>query len=124
MLLNKLYSVSSFDCSETGDAITACISLVKDHPVFAGHFPGNPVLPGVCTIQIIGELLEKALRRKLMLTRASTIKYLGFISPITTTDLRFDITCKATDHGSLHCTVLVSGQGTGLCSVKGEYVYR
>lgn len=124
MLLNKLYSVSSFDCSETGDILTVSISLMKEHPVFVGHFPGNPILPGVCTVQIIRELLEKASRRELMLTGATTIKYLGFISPLTTPDLRFDITCKTSEQGSLHCTVLVSGQGKGLCSFKGEYVFR
>jgi 3-hydroxyacyl-[acyl-carrier-protein] dehydratase len=122
MLLNNLYTIGSFESSEVKDRISAQISLNKEHPIFGGHFPGNPILPGVCTVQIIRELLEKAMGKELMLTKASNIKYLGFINPVTTSAVQFDLVIKNTDTGSISCNAVVSAGGNKLCSFKGDYV--
>lgn len=122
MLLNNLYLIESFGCSEIKDKITAQILLNKEHLIFGGHFPGNPILPGVCTVQIIRELLEKGIERKLQLSKASNIKYLGFISPVTTPGIQFDLTIKTSETGSLNCNATISAGGNTLCSFKGEYI--
>jgi 3-hydroxyacyl-[acyl-carrier-protein] dehydratase len=122
MLQNKLYYLSFFEVSETGEKISAQIHLNREHPVFEGHFPGNPILPGVCTVQIILELLEKALVKELMLTRAGNIKYLGFISPETMTEVRFDLVLKKTGTNALSCSASVLAGGNVVCSFKGEYL--
>jgi 3-hydroxyacyl-[acyl-carrier-protein] dehydratase len=122
MLLNNLYTIRSFAFSDTKDKIFAHILLDKEHPIFGGHFPGNPILPGVCTVQIIRELLEKAFGKELMLTKASNIKYLGFINPTATPGVQFDLVMKNTETGSIACTAAVSAGGSKLCSFKGEYV--
>jgi 3-hydroxyacyl-[acyl-carrier-protein] dehydratase len=119
MLLNKLYTIEAFG---VGDKISAQVLLNKEHPIFAGHFPGNPILPGVCTVQIIRELLEKAMDKELQLTRAGNIKYLGFINPTTTSLVQFDLTIKNTETGIINCSASVSADGNVLCSFKGEYV--
>lgn len=35
--------------------VTTTLPIAEDHPAFAGHFPGNPIVPGVV-------LLDAALR--------------------------------------------------------------
>jgi 3-hydroxyacyl-[acyl-carrier-protein] dehydratase len=124
MLQNDLYTIRDFGLSETGDKISAKILLNKEHPVFKGHFPGNPILPGACTVQITLELLEKGIGKELMLTKASNIKYLGFINPVTTPEVLFDLAIKNTDTGLIGCNTTVSLSGTVLCSFKGEYKYE
>ncbi len=79
MLIKELYHIQSFD--ETGGTVEASIKLNKDHEVFKGHFPGNPIMPGVCTIQIVKELTEKALDKALFLCIVSNVKFMAIINP-------------------------------------------
>lgn len=120
MLLNKLYKIVSFGLSEAGDKISAQIFLNKEDPVFEGHFPGNPILPGVCTVQIVRELLEHALGKKLMLIRAGNIKYLGFISPVTTPEIQLELVVKNASTGLINCSATVFTRANTLCSFRGE----
>ena len=57
------------------------IELNKQHPVYEGHFPGNPVVPGVCQVQIIKELLTLSLGKEVALVQSGNIKFLSMISP-------------------------------------------
>lgn len=79
MLIKDLYSVENFEYQDY--TVNATLKLNKDHEVFKGHFPGNPVLPGVCMIQIIKELTEKAITKKLFLSIASNVKFMAIINP-------------------------------------------
>ena len=47
MLLDNFYTILS---SESSDSTiwTIQIKLNPGHPVYQGHFPGHPVVPGVC----------------------------------------------------------------------------
>ncbi|MFT4024998.1 MAG: 3-hydroxyacyl-ACP dehydratase, partial [Flavihumibacter sp.] len=50
-----------------------------DHAIFGGHFPGQPVVPGVCMIQMVQEVMETALGRRMQLVSSGSIKFLQFI---------------------------------------------
>jgi 3-hydroxymyristoyl/3-hydroxydecanoyl-(acyl carrier protein) dehydratase len=41
------------------DRVEMPIEIARDHPAFDGHFPGNPVLPGVVLVSEILAALEK-----------------------------------------------------------------
>ena len=79
MLIKELYSIQSF--TQTDGSVDAVVKLNKDHEVFNGHFPGNPIMPGVCTIQIVKELTEKALDKALFLSVVSNVKFMAIINP-------------------------------------------
>jgi 3-hydroxyacyl-[acyl-carrier-protein] dehydratase len=79
MLNNTFFS---FTTPETdGGLLKTTITLHPAHDIFKGHFPGNPVVPGVCMMQIIKEVLEDRLGKKLKLVKADNIKFLSFIDP-------------------------------------------
>ncbi len=44
--------------AETPAVHTTRVTIAHDHPAFAGHFPGDPLLPGVA---LLAEVLEAAL---------------------------------------------------------------
>lgn len=90
MLIKNLYTIKKFETEAL--QIKASIFINKDNEIFKGHFPNNPVMPGVCTIQIIKELSEKALNCKLFMQKATNIKFMALIVPDKNPLLDLDIT--------------------------------
>jgi 3-hydroxyacyl-[acyl-carrier-protein] dehydratase len=80
MTASEIYQITSFQSIETN--IEATITFNEKHPVFAGHFPGNPIVPGVVQVQIIKELMERKTGNKLVLIQGKNIKFLSIISPV------------------------------------------
>ena len=79
MLLNDLYTIQSL--SETGNQILASVLLRPDHPIFLGHFPGQPVLPGVCMMEMIAEISGEYLQKSFRISGVPLIKFLRMIDP-------------------------------------------
>lgn len=95
MLIEGLYTTESFNTNEEG--ISAQIKLNPKHEIFKGHFPGKPIMPGVCMIQIIKELTEKSLGKDLFLSVASNVKFMAIINPETDPVLLIDINLSEID---------------------------
>jgi len=89
MLIEGLYTIDDLKSSETD--INARITLNANHEIFKGHFPGNPIMPGVCMMQIIKELTEKVLEKELILQTSTNIKFMAKINPETHPNLLINI---------------------------------
>ena len=63
------------------------VRLHPEWPIYKAHFPGHPITPGVCIVQMVQELLQELLHRELSLCQAKNIKYLSIVSPEETTEL-------------------------------------
>ena len=74
MLLKDFYKIISLNEINKGE-INASIELNSNHKIFAGHFPKNPVVPGVISIQIIKELFSLHLNQKMFTKSARNIKF-------------------------------------------------
>ena len=66
---------------QTTDKIEALIEINAQHEIFIGHFPNQPVVPGVCMMQIIKEIFESALAKKTNLINADQLKFLAVLDP-------------------------------------------
>lgn len=57
--------------------------LVVNHQsnILKGHFPGQPVVPGACMLQLIKDVLESALSTSLLLKKADHLKFINMIVP-------------------------------------------
>ncbi len=89
MLLNNLYTIQ--ETTETEKIIRAAVLLQAGHPIFKGHFPGHPVLPGVCMLEMISEITGTHLQERIRINSASMIKYLNMIDPNKDPLIQFEI---------------------------------
>ena len=89
-ILTDFYTLETQEKTESGSFI-ANIKLNQTHDIFNGHFPGNPVTPGVCMMQIVKELTEEFTGRKLFLKSASNVKFMAIINPFETPDLKMQL---------------------------------
>jgi 3-hydroxyacyl-[acyl-carrier-protein] dehydratase len=79
MLLNDFFIID--DWQPGNGSARAILRINWGHPIFEGHFPGRPVVPGACLLQIVKELLSMAIGSEVRLTRADQIKFISRIGP-------------------------------------------
>ena len=73
---------------------TGEIMVSADHPALSGHFPGNPIVPGVV---LLDSALEEIRSRLPCLLRAiPNVKFLQAVLPGERIELRVDLATEAT----------------------------
>jgi len=105
MPLNNLYTITGLD--HTPNQITCTLQIDAAHPVFQGHFPGSPVLPGVVQLEMVKAVLSKALEKPFALKEMSTCKFLEVLNPDETPEL----------------TIYIQYKGDGLLDVNASGKY-
>ena len=63
------------------DTLVYSVVINKDHDIFNGHFPSNPVTPGVMQMEIVKELVQISLEREVKLESMPTCKFLAVLNP-------------------------------------------
>jgi 3-hydroxyacyl-[acyl-carrier-protein] dehydratase len=89
LLLNDLYTIQSISGMEK--TIQATVLLHAEHAIFKGHFPGQPILPGVCMLEMISEITGSHLKQSFRIKAAPLIKYLNMIDPKKDPLIHFEI---------------------------------
>lgn len=119
MLLPGFYKIKEFEISES--QIRAVIRLNPDHEVYKGHFPGQPIVPGVVQLQIIKELLEKGLKKKLLISKIISAKYYSMITPDDTPVLEISIQLKYIKTGEYKIIAQISQEETFFTKVRAIF---
>jgi len=81
MVLENFYEITSRETSDDNSSFDILIKVNSSHPIFKGHFPDNPVMPGVCMIQIIKEITEEITGSKLFMQKCTNVKFMAMIDP-------------------------------------------
>jgi 3-hydroxyacyl-[acyl-carrier-protein] dehydratase len=102
MLKNDLYTIR--DWHSDGHTAKASLLLRPEHPVFQGHFPGQPVVPGACMLQMIKEMMEMLLSTPLQLIHSPAIKFLSPVIPAECPSLQAELSWQMQEEGSLRVT--------------------
>ena len=90
ILLNDFFKILNYEPSP--GSVKARISINKDHKILEGHFPGLPIVPGVCMMQIIREIMEVVIEKSMSLTAADNMKFLSVINPEQNTEVDVSVT--------------------------------
>ena len=79
MLIKNYYTIDHI--SHQGDATVFSVSLRADSDVYRGHFPGQPVSPGVCNIQLIKECAEQVAGKRLLMNHLQQCRLTTLVTP-------------------------------------------
>jgi 3-hydroxyacyl-[acyl-carrier-protein] dehydratase len=99
------------------------IAIAADHPAFAGHFPGRPLLPGVV---LLAEVLEAAAADPVLAeavgtsSRLSVVKFLAPVLPGAVLEIAFQMAARSISFSvSEHGRIAASGQFTRADAKEG-----
>ncbi len=121
MLLGDFLKIIETDYSnDNPSSFKVTIELNDRHKIFKGHFPGNPVVPGVCMIQIVKEILSKLLKKNLHLYEGSNIKFISVIKPEINRILNIDYNIKQ-ENDIFRVSALISFEEKIFFKFKGKF---
>lgn len=116
-LKNNLYTISGM--RRDGETTHFSLSLNASHVIYRAHFPEEPVTPGVCLVQMAGELLEESLGRNLQLKKVVNAKFLSVVSPLSTTSVCFSLSSTPADaQGCIRSSLRVEYEGCILAKMS------
>lgn len=125
MKIDNLYKIDKSEISHESDLSSAACFLVtldKSHRIFTGHFPGTPVLPGVCTLQILKDCLFSLTGEPLLFSDISQCKFTGMVDPCADEKLSVNISKKKISESLLliNATVSVTDCDRIILKFKGK----
>jgi 3-hydroxyacyl-[acyl-carrier-protein] dehydratase len=120
-LLNDYFKI---DARTTENAETVfSVTLLSEYKAYAGHFPGNPISPGVCNIQMIKECAEQLAGQPLFLGYISQCRLSAVIAPQITPRLRIRMQLsggETEDETSYKVCATIRDDTTTYIEFKGE----
>ncbi|MEO6539486.1 MAG: 3-hydroxyacyl-ACP dehydratase [Ferruginibacter sp.] len=100
ILLNDFFTIRDTESSAT--EIWAEVVINSNHKIFEGHFPNQPVVPGVCQMQMIKEILEHVIGKDTNLVKATDMKFLAVIDPQKNNLINASIQMTADESGAIN----------------------
>ena len=118
MLLNDFFSINKIQ--ET-DKYIVTIELNPAHAIFKGHFPNNPITPGVCLTQMVKESIEHITNKKLTLKQGSNLKFMAILNPEVHPVVNISIQLKEKEDQLLYADSQITGGETVFFTFKGSF---
>ncbi|HJP62956.1 MAG TPA: hypothetical protein VJ844_05910 [Mucilaginibacter sp.] len=103
-------------------SITARLSINPNNEILKGHFPGHPVVPGACILQVVKEVLEDALNDTLRLKKADHLKFMSLIEPENNQTVQLEITYRETEEGGIFATAKLSAGEIVCFKLQGTFI--
>lgn len=101
MILENFYTIAAKNVIEENKIYVFDITINNKHAIFEGHFPDNPIMPGVCMMQITKDIAENLTNSKLFMKKCSNVKFMAIINPDKNKDLNLQITITEEENGDI-----------------------
>lgn len=80
VIMNKLIEFENLDFNKAKRKLTASFTINFANEIFNGHFPSQPILPGVVELEILEKLLKLHLERDILLQQIEEVKFIKSIN--------------------------------------------
>ena len=108
MLIKDYYTIENVSKQESG-IVRFDIGLNADCQVYKGHFPGEPVSPGVCNIQMIKECAEQVAGKSLLLNNLQQCRLTTLVTPLAHPQV--EVTIQLEEKGDTYKLKAILGKG-------------
>lgn len=98
--------------TETAEGFEAEVCLNPEHQVYQGHFPDQPVAPGVMLMNMCREVAEKVLGKDVRIRSARSIKFVKVVDPTKLQDLTLTMKFVETEESTRFQCVAKAGEDT------------
>ncbi len=115
ILEGNFYNISKIEDLGEGN-YSVVVELAKEHQIYAGHFPQQAVVPGVCTLTVIKECLGKILSRKVVFDTIKDCKYVSALLP--QDNLSVTINFALAEAPKVRATVVRNDNGQGVLKLR------
>lgn len=120
ILKDSFYKINTLKLED--NVLEAEISIDAKHSIYEGHFPGNPVTPGVVQLEMVKEILGTHFNRPIQLRSLTTSKFLAVLNPVTNPEATFKMTVTEQEDQSLKVAGQLSNS-EGVClKFSGVYI--
>ncbi len=122
MLKDDFYTVTSINMES--NVIAATLTINGTHKIFEGHFPGKPVVPGVCMMQMVKEIAAMALGRDLQLIKADELKFLQVIDPLENKEIKMQVQYNEVSEQVVNVSASLVKESLACFKFKGSFHAR
>lgn len=105
----------------THETLQCDVLLNATHRIFEGHFPGHPIVPGVCMMQLVQESIADIYGKSLLLQKADIIKFLTMINPVETNRVVLTIKHSLITDGKIVVDAQLANEATIYFKFKGTF---
>ena len=100
MVLENFYTIENKEVVKE-NSYSFNIAINSKHQIFEGHFPDNPIMPGVCMMQITKDIVEDITNSKLFMKKCSNVKFMAIINPEINKNLNLKIDISKDENGDI-----------------------
>ena len=120
---NNYYRVlsESVQASPSGEVTGAFrVALLPDCDVYRGHFPGRPVCPGVCQVEMARQCAGRLAGQSLLIRRVASCRFLTVATPDACPCLDMDISLQPVGEGVWTVRARLYDDSHTYMELKGE----
>jgi 3-hydroxymyristoyl/3-hydroxydecanoyl-(acyl carrier protein) dehydratase len=74
------YSLNDIKRSASGE-VSASVEMTEDSPWFSGHFPGEPILPGIAQLGMVFDAISQSSDQNLKISSVSRVRFKQIVRP-------------------------------------------
>jgi len=119
MLVDDIYTIKDKRITPAGFDVD--VSFDETNAIYKAHFPGNPITPGVCLIEVLKQLIESQFTVKLFMKTVRNIKFLQVVIPDSNKTVTYKISSNINEDRTITATVTI--ENNEVCFAKISTIY-